>query len=67
MSNDSQNPDDMRAQYDFSGAVQGKYAKRFAQGSNVVVLSPDVAAEFPTSEAVNEALRDLLRKRGKSA
>lgn len=67
MSNDSPKADDMRPEYDFRNAVQGKYAKRFAEGSNVVVLSPDVAQEFPTSEAVNEALRNLLRSRGKSA
>jgi len=50
----------MRAEYDFSGAVRGKYAKRFAAGSNVVVLEPDVAEAFPTSKAVNAALRSKL-------
>ena len=69
MSNPADNNDDMRAEYDFSNAVQGKYAKRFAEGSNVVVLSPDVAAAFPDSESVNEALRSLLKNehKGKSA
>ena len=67
MNNDSPHPDEMRPEYDFTNAVQGKYAERFAQGSNVVILSPDVAEAFPTSEAVNEALRSLLRKRDKSA
>ncbi len=55
-------------EYDFSKGVRGKYAKRYAQGSNVVVLAPDVAAAFPDAEAVNEALRALLkiaRKGGK--
>lgn len=36
-------PDGMRTEYDFSGAVRGKYAARYPQGSNVVVLDPDVA------------------------
>jgi hypothetical protein len=54
----------MRAEYDFSGGVRGKYAKRYAQGTNIVVLEPDVADAFPTARAVNAALRKLLR--GKS-
>ena len=52
----------MRAEYDFSGGVRGKYAKRYAQGSNIVVLEPDVAEAFPTARAVNTALRKLLRE-----
>ena len=48
-------------EYDFSRGVRGKYAKRFAEGSNVVVLSPDVAEVFPDSESVNQALRILIR------
>lgn len=48
-------------EYDFSKGVRGKYAKRYAEGSNVVVLSPDMAKVFPTSESVNEALRTLVR------
>src|SRR4030065_1861280 len=47
----------MRAEYDFSKGVRGKYAKRFAEGSNVVVLDPDVAGVFPDSKIVNETLR----------
>ncbi len=46
-------------QYDFSGGERGKYAARFEEGTNVVVLEPDVAAVFPTSEAVNAALRKV--------
>ena len=49
----------MRDEYDFSGAVRGKYVSRFAQGTNIVVLDPDVAEVFGDSEAVNEALRLL--------
>lgn len=51
----------MLPEYDFSHGVRGKYAKRYAEGSNVVVLSPDVAKIFRTSESVNEALRTLVR------
>ncbi len=54
---------DMRDEYDFSAGVRGKYAERFKQGSNVVVLDPDVAAEFPTRESVNTALRTYLARR----
>ena len=50
----------MLDEYDFSGGVRGTYARRYAEGSNVVVLSPDVAEAFPDSRAVNEALRSLL-------
>ena len=50
----------MRAEYDFSQGVRGKYAKRFAAGSNVVVLEPDVASAYPTAKAVNAALRRTL-------
>lgn len=52
--------DTMRAEYDFSAGVRNKYAARFRQGVNVVVLDPDVAAAFRTSEAVNRALRAIL-------
>ena len=52
--------DDTLPAYDFSKGVRGKYAKRYAEGSNVVVLSPDMAKVFPTSESVNEALRTLV-------
>lgn len=52
---------EMLDEYDFSKGVRGKYAQRFAAGSNIVVLSPDVAEVFPDSEAVNEALRMLIK------
>lgn len=51
---------DMLADYDFSQGVRGKYAQRYAEGTNVAVLSPDVAEFFPDSEAVNTALRALV-------
>lgn len=50
---------EMREEYDFSGGVRGKYAERYARGTNLVRLDPDVAEVFPTAEAVNEALRAL--------
>ena len=52
--------DEMRAEYDFSNGVRGKYAARYRQGTNVVVLEPDVAAAFPDSGSVNRALRAVL-------
>ena len=61
----SDSPDDMRPEYDFSKGVRGKYAQRFREGTNVVVLDPDVAAEFKDSAAVNEALRRFLKSRAK--
>jgi len=53
--------EEMLAEYDFSKGVRGKYAKAYHVGSNIVVLDPDVAARFPNSEAVNQALRSLAR------
>lgn len=49
----------MRENYDFAGGVRGKYARRSAQGTNVVLLEPDVAKAFPSAAAVNEWLRTL--------
>ena len=63
MSSTDDSTNEMREEYDFSNGVRGKYADRFAKGSNVVVLDPDVAAEFKTREAVNEALRDQSQRR----
>jgi hypothetical protein len=51
---------DMLDEYDFSKGVRGKYAQRYAEGTNVVVLAPDVAKFFPDSKSVNEALRALV-------
>jgi len=63
------NDPDMLAEYDFTGGVRGKYAKRYAEGANVVVIDPDVAEYFPDHDSVNEALRDLtaIIKRQKRA
>jgi hypothetical protein len=51
--------DTMRPEYDFSAAVRGVTAARYAQGANVVVVDPDVLDVFPDGAAVNEALRAL--------
>ena len=52
---------DMAPEYDFSKGVRGKYSKRFRAGSKVVVIAPDVAHEFQTSQDVNNALRRLAK------
>ena len=49
----------MRPEYDFSNGERAKYAARFKEGTNLVVLEPEVAAAFPTAEAVNAALRKV--------
>ena len=51
----------MRPEYDFSKGVRGKHAARYAEGTNVVVLEPDVALEFSTTEQVNETLRAVSK------
>jgi hypothetical protein len=51
---------------DFAGGVRGKYAARYAESTNIVVLAPDIAEVFPNSEAVNEALRTLVRLSGRT-
>ncbi len=63
MSKSDDQKDEMREQYDFSSGVRGKYASRYAEGSNVVILDPDVAEHFRTAEDVNKALRELAAKR----
>jgi len=67
-SNDSGERDTMRPEYDFSGAVRGRTAARYAEGTNVVVVGRDVLDVFPDGIAVNEALRALapvIRRRRK--
>ena len=67
--NQKPNSGAMRAEYDFSRGIRGKHAAQYAAGTNVVVIEPDVAAEFPTAEEVNETLRavaQLLQRRRKT-
>ncbi len=52
--------DTMRPEYDFRGGVRGKYVWQYREGTNVVVLDPDVATAFPNAAVVNRALRALL-------
>ena len=64
MGNESTLDDDLRPEYDESllkNGVRGKYAERYAGGTNLVRLAPDVAAVFPNDEAVNDALRFVMR------
>ncbi len=56
----AENSDDLLPEYDFSGAVRGKYYERYRQGTNVVLLDPDIAAVFRDSAAVNHTLRLLV-------
>lgn len=74
MKNEPSNPPEdefeMRDEYDFRGGVRGKYAERYARGTNVVLLDPDVAEVFPDSAAVNRALRALagiIKERSKAS
>jgi hypothetical protein len=56
--------DDLRPEYDFSsmtGGVRGKYVERYREGVNLALLDPEIAEAFPTDDAVNEALRTVLR------
>lgn len=63
---ESDEEDDLRPEYDFSqlkGGIRGKYVERYREGTNLVLLDPDVAAAFPDAQAVNAALRLLLREK----
>lgn len=51
---------EMRKEYDFSNLRPNKYAKKYAKGSNVVMIEPDLVEFFPDSESVNTALRALV-------
>ena len=57
--------DELRPEYDLArllrNGVQGKYADRYREGTNLVLLAPDVAKAFPTEEAVNQALRLVIQ------
>ncbi len=51
--------DEMKKNYNFTGGIRGKYAKRYHQSVNIIVLDPDVAEHFPNAESVNQALRTV--------
>ena len=54
-----QKDSEMLEEYDFSQGTQGKYARKYAEGTNVVVIEPDIAKIFPDHDSVNQALRSL--------
>ncbi len=54
-------------EYDFRGGVRGKYVAEYAADTNIVILAPEVAAVFPDSVSVNEALRTLIKLAGKKS
>ena len=62
---DSDLNDDLRPEYDLAsllkGGVRGKYAARYREGTNLVLLEPDVARAFPDEQAVNQALRLVMQ------
>jgi len=63
------NDPDMLEEYDFSRGVRGKYASRYDEGTNVIVIDPDVAKYFPDHDSVNQSLRSLvaiIEKRSKA-
>jgi len=57
--NEEQDKDEILDEYDFSGGVRGKYAEQYRQGTNIILLDPDVAEVFPDSASVNQALRAI--------
>jgi len=61
---DTEMDDDLRPEYDLAELLKngerGKYAERYREGTNLVLLAPDVAAAFPDATAVNEALRLVM-------
>ena len=65
MSEEKNKKVEMLDEYDFSKAVVGKYAKQYAEGTNIVLLEPDVAKVFPDSAAVNQALRQIIEQRSR--
>ena len=55
------NDPDMLKEYDFSKGVRGKYSEKYEEGTNIVVIDPDVAEIFPDHDSVNRALRTLAK------
>jgi hypothetical protein len=61
---------DLLEEYDFSKGVRGKYARRYAEGTNIVAIDPDLSEYFPDQDSVNQSLRSLvsiIEKRRKTA
>lgn len=64
MSKKTNNEDDDIPEMDLSGGVRGKYYERYRQGTNIVLLEPDIARVFHDSAVVNQALREYLSEHG---
>ena len=61
---------EMLEEYDFSKGIRGKYAQKYSEGTNVVVIDPDVSKFFPDHDSVNKALRslaDIIKRQKKTA
>ncbi|MBN1411663.1 MAG: hypothetical protein JW969_12520 [Spirochaetales bacterium] len=63
MKNNKQKETEMLPEYDFSKGVRGKYHKAYKEGTNIVILEPEIMKEFPDSKSVNKGLRELMRLR----
>ena len=55
-----QNDPDMLEEYDFSKGIKAKYSQKYSEGTNVIVIDPDIKKYFPDHDAVNQALRSLV-------
>ena len=55
------NDPDMLEEYDFSNGIRGKYASKYKEGTNIIMLDPELIEFFPDSASVNEALKSLAR------
>lgn len=63
------NFDGLRVEYrreDLGPGIRGKYFESYKKGTNLVLISPDIAKAFPTEDAVNDALRSLIKIARKS-
>jgi hypothetical protein len=67
MARKKKHDDEMRSHYDFSDGVRGKHAARYAEGTRVAVVAPDVAEMFSDSVDVSGALRTFVRTSGETA
>ncbi|OQY54200.1 MAG: hypothetical protein B6245_21600 [Desulfobacteraceae bacterium 4572_88] len=59
MNQTNSDEEEMLEEHDFSNGIRGRYVSRFKEGSNVIILDPDVAKIFNDSESVNNALRSM--------
>jgi hypothetical protein len=61
MRNNKMKKVEMLPEYDFSKGIRGKYYKAYTEGTNIVILEPEVMKEFPDSKSVNDALKLLMQ------